>query len=75
VLEKIRDCRNCIKMLDIYYTQMEDGKKVQNIVFEYCENNLEDVIQNAKKADKPIPMSEIKELMRQILQGMAYVHA
>ena len=54
---------------------MEDGKKVQNIVFEYCENNLEDVIQNAKKADKPIPMSEIKELMRQILQGMAYVHA
>lgn len=75
MLEKIRDCRNCIKMLDIYYTQMEDGKKVQNIVFEYCENNLEDVIQNAKKADKPIPMSEIKELMRQILQGMAYVHA
>jgi serine/threonine protein kinase len=36
VLERLRDCENCIKMLDIYYSKNEEGKKVQNLVFEFC---------------------------------------
>lgn len=31
-------------MLDIYYSRSEDGKTAQNLVFEYCNKNLEDVI-------------------------------
>jgi serine/threonine protein kinase len=75
VLEKIRGSDNCIKMLDIYYSVMDTGKKVQNIVFEYCDQNLEDVIQSAKAKNEPIPMEQIKDFMRQILTGMDYVHA
>ena len=45
VLDKLRDCRNVIKMLDIFYTKSEDGKTAQNIIFEYCKTNLEDLIQ------------------------------
>ena len=45
VLDKLRDCRNVIKMLDIFYTKNEDGKTAQNIIFEYCKTNLEDLIQ------------------------------
>ena len=74
VLEKLRECENCIQMLDIYYSKTEDGKKVQNIVFEYCSQDLEDVIKKAKEANRPIPMPEVREYMRQILRGMAYVH-
>lgn len=47
VLEKLRDCQNCIKLLDIYYTNDEESespKKIQNLVFEYCSQNLEDII-------------------------------
>jgi serine/threonine protein kinase len=74
VLERLRNCENCIQMLDIYYSKTDDGKKVQNIVFEYCSGNLEDVIQIAKQNNTFIPMRDIKDYMRQILTGMAYVH-
>lgn len=36
-------------MLDIYYSKSEDGKLAQNLVFEFCHKNLEEVIQTAKK--------------------------
>jgi serine/threonine protein kinase len=44
VLNKLRDCANVVKMLDIYYSTSEDGKTAQNLVFEYCHKNLEEVI-------------------------------
>jgi protein kinase MCK1 len=74
VLERIRDCKNCVQMLDIYYSRNEDGKNVQNVVFEYCSESLEDVIQTHKQNNTAIPMPEVREYMRQILTGMAYVH-
>ena len=36
VLEKLKPCKNCIQLLDIYYSKNEEGKKVQNLIFEYC---------------------------------------
>ena len=44
VLERLRGEKHCIQMLDIYYSKNDDGKRVQNIVFEFCSTNLEDVI-------------------------------
>ena len=64
VLEKLRSCDNCIQMLDIYYSKTEEGKRVQNLVFEYCSQDLEEVIKRAKEYNKPIPMQEIKDYMR-----------
>jgi serine/threonine protein kinase len=66
VLEKLRDCKNCIKLLDIYYTndeEAENPKKIQNLVFEYCSQNLEDIIQRAKSDQIAIPMPNIKNYM------------
>lgn len=28
VLEKIRNCENCVQLLDIYYSRNEEGKKI-----------------------------------------------
>ncbi len=41
VLSELRDCDQCVKMLDTFYTVNDDGKVIQNVVFEYvCSMNL-----------------------------------
>lgn len=62
-------------MLEIYYSRSEDKKTAQNLVFEYCKKNLEEVIQEHKKAQNRMKMSEIKRIMKQILDGMSHVHS
>ena len=53
-------------MLDIFYSKNEDGKTVQNIVFEYCQTNLEEVIQKTIKDFLPLrPISLV--LARRLL--------
>jgi glycogen synthase kinase 3 beta len=74
VLDKLRECRNVIKLLDIYYSKNEEGKTAQNLIFEFCRTNLEEVIQQSKKAERYIPVAEVRAHMRQIFEGMAYVH-
>ena len=74
VLNKLKGCKNVVKMLEIYYSRAKDGKTAQNIVFEYCSKNLEDVIAEHKQAQTRIPIKDIKNFMKQILMGMNYVH-
>ncbi len=45
VLDKLRDCPNVIQLLDIYYSKNDEGKTAQNLIFEFCRTNLEEVIQ------------------------------
>ncbi len=40
VLDQLNDCENVVKMLQTFYTVNEDGRIVQNVVFEYVESNL-----------------------------------
>lgn len=74
VLDRLRGCQNVVQLLNIYYSKNEEGKVVQNLVFEFCSQNLEEVIQNAKEHRKLIPMNDIKDFMRQILMGMEFTH-
>jgi len=54
-------------MLEIYYSKGKDGKTAQNLVFEYCNRNLEEIIQETKKKDERIKIGQIKNYMKQIL--------
>lgn len=74
VLEKLKDCKNVVRMLEIYYSRSEDKKTAQNLVFEYCKKNLEEIIQEHKKNETRIEIADVKNYMKQILTGMAYVH-
>ena len=74
VLDRLRGCQKVVQLLNIYYSKNEEGKVVQNLVFEFCSQNLEEVIQMAKENRKLIPMNDIKDYMRQILMGMEFVH-
>jgi serine/threonine protein kinase len=40
-----------------------------NLIFEYCEKNL-----YQQQSEAPLPESQIKEYIRQILQGLAHLH-
>ena len=64
VLNKLKDCKHVVRMLEIYYSRSEDGKTAQNLVFEYCKKNLEEVIQEHKKLNKRIPIELIKNYMK-----------
>ena len=75
VLNRLKNCKNVVKMLEIYYSKGSDGKTAQNLVFEFCSQNLEEIIQDTKKRNERLHMGEIKKLMKQILQGMSYVHS
>lgn len=75
VLDKLRDCRNVIKLLDIYYSKNEEGKTAQNLIFEFCKTNLEELIQQAKSKEEHIPFDHVRTYMRQIFEGMRYVHS
>ena len=45
VLEIVKDCSNCVQVLDIFYTKNKSGRLTQNLIFEYCDNSLESIIQ------------------------------
>ena len=56
ILSKIRDCDYVVKLLDAFYSENNDGKVIQNLVFEFVTNNLENFIDVHHKKKKHIPM-------------------
>lgn len=64
MLNKLMECKNVVRMLDIYYSKSKDGKIAQNLIFEYCKNNLEEVIQDHKARNEAIPIDTIKNYMK-----------
>lgn len=39
ILEQLCDCENVVKMLNTFYSVNDDGRVIQNVVFEYVESN------------------------------------
>jgi len=74
VLEMLKECENCVRVLDIFYTKSDNGKMAQNLVFEYCTDNLESMIQAEKKVGSFFEMSKIRSMVSQILTGLVFVH-
>ena len=40
VLEQINDCEQIVKMINTFYSVNDDGRIIQNVVFEYVESNI-----------------------------------
>lgn len=47
---------------------------MQNIVFEYLPNCLENYLSKVERKSSYIPISTIKSLMKQILEGLSFLH-
>jgi glycogen synthase kinase 3 beta len=74
ILSKIKDCDYVVKLLDAFYSENSDGKVIQNLVFEFVTNNLENFIDTHHKKKKHIPIEQIKQITKQMLLGLNYCH-
>ena len=60
---------------DFYYSRNNQNKLIQNIVFEYMEDNLENMIQEKSTNMLNFSEFEVKLFIFQILKGLEYIHA
>lgn len=74
ILELLKGCQNCIQVLDIFYTKNEEDKLAQNLVFEFCSENLESMISETKTKKEHFSMKKVREYARQILTGLKEIH-
>jgi len=74
ILSKIKDCDYVVKLLDAFYSVNNDGKIIQNLVFEFVSLNLQTYIDNHLNKKKHIPIDKIKLIARQMLIGLDYCH-
>ena len=74
ILSKIKDCDYVVKLLDAFYSENSDGKVIQNLVFEFVTNNLENFIDTHHKKKKHIPIEQIRLITKQMLLGLNYCH-
>ncbi len=74
VLAELRGCKNCVELLDTFYTAGPDGKLTQNLVLELVPDSLENLIVRAHQSRNTIPVSRIRDIMRQVLEALAFIH-
>ena len=58
--KKNRNNNNNNNKKDFYYSKTDTGKLIQNIVFEYMEDNLENMLGNYLKIRKLFTEDEVK---------------
>ena len=74
ILSELKDCDYIVKLLDTFYTVNDDGKVIQNLVFEYVTRSLEAYMEDFRKRKTFIPIDKIKSIMKQMLYGLEYCH-
>lgn len=60
--------------MDTFYSVNDDGKVIQNLVFEYVTRSLEIFMDEFRKKKKYIPIEKIKQISKQLLIGLDYCH-
>jgi glycogen synthase kinase 3 beta len=74
ILKEISSHPNCVQLLDIFYTVDKDQRFVQNLVFEFLPESLDKYIRRRYKAKIPFTPTEVRDIMRQILSGLEFLH-
>lgn len=74
VLTELKGMPHCIQLQECFFTRNDEGKLVQNLVFEYLENDLERLITTVKDAKKTLPCSKVLDIGYQLFKGLADIH-
>ena len=74
ILSQLKDCEYVVKLLDTFYSVNDDGKVIQNLVFEYVTRSLEVYMEDFRNKKKYIPLEKIKQISRQLLSGLDFCH-
>ena len=70
----LKGAPNIVQLVEFFYSLDQKQRLIQNIVMEYCEGSLEDELRQAEKSKQPIPMSSIKHFIKQVFNGLHYMH-
>lgn len=73
-LSLLQECENIVKLKRVIYTENDEKKIIQNLVFEYLPKNLSQYMESYRTEKKYIPIEKIKNISKQILQGLDYCH-
>ena len=65
---------NVIQLMDFFYTIDEQHRIIQNTVLEFCDESLENVIQNLDKKKEHMSMDKIKKYSKEIFNGLKHMH-
>ena len=72
ILSELKDCEYVVKLMDTFYSVNDDGKVIQNLVFEYVNRSLESFMDEYRRKKKYIPLEKIKQISRQLLLGLDF---
>lgn len=74
ILSELKDCDYCVQLLDTFYSVNDDGKVIQNLVFEYVTRSLEAYMEEHRNKQVFISITKIKSIMKQMLLGLEFCH-
>ncbi|CAD8186337.1 unnamed protein product [Paramecium octaurelia] len=74
ILMQLKQCSYVVKMLDVFYSRSEDNKMIQNIILEFMDQNLEDIIGDHRKRKTYLESKELKNYLYQMLKGLDQIH-
>ena len=74
ILSELKESKYIVKLIDIFYSIDSEGKVIQNLVFEYIKNTLNEYIDKFFQEKKFIPIEKIKKIFKQILLGLDDCH-
>ena len=74
IITKLSECPYIVKFYGTFYSVNYKGHLIQNLIFEYINNSLENYINELRKKEQYIPINTIKKIAKQILLALKYCH-
>ena len=67
--------KNIVNLEKCFFSKNNKNKLIQNFVFEFCDENLEEILQKMKKKKIKLNYSKIKQIIFQLLKGLETMHS
>ena len=74
ILSEIKNCDYILKLLNTFYSINNEGKLIENLVFEFANRSLEQYMDDFRKTNKFVQIEKIKNISKQILLGLDFCH-
>lgn len=74
ILLELKNTKHCVQLRDCFFTKNESKRLVQNLVFEYVNNDLERLIEKTKSQKKKLDAIQVKDIGYQLFKGLEEMH-
>lgn len=70
----LKNEKHIVNLEKCFFSKNNKNKLIQNFVFEFCDENLEDILTKIKKKKIKLNYSKIKQIIFQLLKGLEKMH-